>query len=207
MVRRLLVTHHTSHVTRHTSHVTRHTSHVTRHTSHVTRHMSHVTRHTSLTRACQVMCLNWIESNQTLQWLGLAFNTFVHVIMSVTTNNAARAPATLPFLIKITPLQLLHSHITLTTFRLSLTHHVRYAYYAFTTYRPAPRPLKLLITQVRSRACPSVSRRRMRAMPVIAPCACAPLFFMLSPDTNRAVCSIPRHIHGHFVSFARICTA
>lgn len=28
------------------------------------------------------MCLNWIESNQTLQWLGLAFNTFVHVIMS-----------------------------------------------------------------------------------------------------------------------------
>lgn len=29
----------------------------------------------------QVMCLNWIESNQTLQWLGLAFNTFVHVIM------------------------------------------------------------------------------------------------------------------------------
>ena len=39
-------------------------------------------RHPSpVTHACQVMCLNWIESNQTLQWLGLAFNTFVHVIM------------------------------------------------------------------------------------------------------------------------------
>ena len=42
----------------------------------------HPTQRTScVTRPCQVMCLNWIESNQTLQWLGLAFNTFVHVIM------------------------------------------------------------------------------------------------------------------------------
>jgi hypothetical protein len=35
------------------------------------------------TRLDQVMCLNWLESNQSLQWLGLAFNTFVHVIMYV----------------------------------------------------------------------------------------------------------------------------
>lgn len=54
--------------------------------------------------AVMVMCLNWLESNQSLQWLGLAFNTFVHVIM--------------------------------------------YAYYAFTVYKPAPKPLKKLITQI-----------------------------------------------------------
>ena len=41
------------------------------------------------TRLDQVMCLNWLESNQTLQWLGLAFNTFVHVIMSDTTHCSA----------------------------------------------------------------------------------------------------------------------
>jgi hypothetical protein len=40
---------------------------------------SSFSRHSSFP---QVMCLNWIESNQSLQWLGLAFNTFVHVIMS-----------------------------------------------------------------------------------------------------------------------------
>ena len=45
-LKRMYVTHHTSHVTHHTSHITRHTSHVTRHTSHITHHTSHVTRHT-----------------------------------------------------------------------------------------------------------------------------------------------------------------
>lgn len=85
------------------------------------------------------MCLNWLESNQSLQWLGLAFNTFVHVIMSDSSRyclslcscNCAR-----------------HSHGAC----IVLTHTFRYAYYAFTVYKPAPKPLKKLITQVKHNA-------------------------------------------------------
>ena len=90
------------------------------------------------------MCLNWIESNQTLQWLGLAFNTFVHVIMYAAQSFVLAALCSL--------------FATLTCARHISPLNSRYAYYAFTVYSPAPRPLKMLITQVRRHSPHTLSR-------------------------------------------------
>ncbi len=63
----------------------------------------------------------------------------------------------------------------------------RYAYYAFTVYSPAPRPLKMLITQVRRHIPQALSREFVFAV------------YCLSSDTNSSIWLLARHFYGNFV--------
>ncbi len=131
------------------------------------------------TRLDQVMCLNWLESNQSLQWLGLAFNTFVHVIMYVRHDSL--------FIISSLPV-------------------CRVIDFVFFERAPSTQPLvagtrttRLLFTCRPPDGSRSPSRRLVTARAAIVTFPARAFYISVFTDSNHSIRIIPHHFHGHIV--------